>query len=157
MRCAFVIRVCLLGGDAVAIASHQVATANTYAQMFSNLPSCGKPTRLLVYDLHTLQAREKESGERERWYERREGKRERQEAGGKMKREWEKLIVERTLFGIGSTEEGEGEMHRDAQRWREREEISLRECQEAAQPMRPVSLLLRACCRAEYDGLDCCC
>ncbi|CAN0513347.1 unnamed protein product, partial [Ectocarpus sp. 8 AP-2014] len=35
----------------------QVATANTYAQMFSNLPSCGKPTRLLVYDLHTLQAR----------------------------------------------------------------------------------------------------
>ncbi|CAM9517153.1 unnamed protein product [Discosporangium mesarthrocarpum] len=25
--------------------------------MFSNLPSCGKPTRLLVYDLHTLQAR----------------------------------------------------------------------------------------------------
>ena len=24
--------------------------------MFSNLPSCGKPTRLLVYDLHTLQA-----------------------------------------------------------------------------------------------------
>ncbi|CAM9559536.1 unnamed protein product, partial [Choristocarpus tenellus] len=33
----------------------QVATANTYAQMFSNLPSCGKPTRLLVYDLHTLQ------------------------------------------------------------------------------------------------------
>ncbi|CAM9850376.1 unnamed protein product [Ascophyllum nodosum] len=35
----------------------QVATANTYAQMFSNLPSCGKPTRLLVYDLHTLQNR----------------------------------------------------------------------------------------------------
>ena len=33
----------------------KVATANTYAQMFSNLPSCGKPTRLLVYDLHTLQ------------------------------------------------------------------------------------------------------
>ena len=35
----------------------QVATANTYAQMFSNLPSCGKPTRLIVYDLHTLQNR----------------------------------------------------------------------------------------------------
>ncbi|CAM9295406.1 unnamed protein product [Phaeothamnion confervicola] len=35
----------------------QVATANTYAQMFSNLPSCGRPTRLLVYDLHTLQNR----------------------------------------------------------------------------------------------------
>jgi phosphoribosylpyrophosphate synthetase len=35
----------------------QVATANTYAQMFSHLPSCGKPTRLIVYDLHTLQNR----------------------------------------------------------------------------------------------------
>lgn len=35
----------------------QVATANTYAQMFSNLPTCGKPTRLVVYDLHTLQNR----------------------------------------------------------------------------------------------------
>jgi len=35
----------------------QVATANTYAQMFSNLPSCGRPTRLLIYDLHTLQNR----------------------------------------------------------------------------------------------------
>lgn len=35
----------------------QVATANTYAQMLSNLPSCGKPTRLIVYDLHTLQNR----------------------------------------------------------------------------------------------------
>jgi len=35
----------------------QVPTANTYAQMFSNLPSCGKPTRLVVYDLHTLQNR----------------------------------------------------------------------------------------------------
>lgn len=35
----------------------QVPTANTYAQMFSNLPSCGKPTRLLIYDLHTLQNR----------------------------------------------------------------------------------------------------
>lgn len=35
----------------------QVATANSYAQMLSNLPSCGKPTRLVVYDLHTLQNR----------------------------------------------------------------------------------------------------
>jgi ribose-phosphate pyrophosphokinase len=35
----------------------QVATANTYAQMFSNLPSSGKPTRLITYDLHTLQNR----------------------------------------------------------------------------------------------------
>jgi phosphoribosylpyrophosphate synthetase len=25
--------------------------------MFSNLPSCGKPTRLIIYDLHTLQNR----------------------------------------------------------------------------------------------------
>lgn len=35
----------------------QVATANTYAQMFSSLPSCGRPTRLILYDLHTLQNR----------------------------------------------------------------------------------------------------
>lgn len=35
----------------------QVATANSYAQMFSNLPSCGRPTRLVIYDLHTLQNR----------------------------------------------------------------------------------------------------
>ena len=34
-----------------------VATAATYAHMFSSLPSCGKPTRLMVYDLHTLQNR----------------------------------------------------------------------------------------------------
>jgi phosphoribosylpyrophosphate synthetase len=34
-----------------------VATANTYAQLFSHLPSCGRPTRLVVYDLHTLQNR----------------------------------------------------------------------------------------------------
>jgi len=39
------------------ITEGQVATANTYAQMFSNLPSCGKPTRLIIYDLHTLQNR----------------------------------------------------------------------------------------------------
>lgn len=43
---------CRLASD---VARAQVATANTYAQMFSNLPSCGKPTRLLIYDLHTLQ------------------------------------------------------------------------------------------------------
>ena len=35
----------------------QVATANTYAQMLSNLPNCGKPTRVIMYDLHTLQNR----------------------------------------------------------------------------------------------------
>jgi ribose-phosphate pyrophosphokinase len=35
----------------------QVPTANTYAQLFSNLPSCGQPTRLIIYDLHTLQNR----------------------------------------------------------------------------------------------------
>ena len=35
----------------------QVATANTMAQMFSHLPSCGRPTRVMVYDLHTLQNR----------------------------------------------------------------------------------------------------
>jgi hypothetical protein len=35
----------------------QVATAATYAHMFSSLPNCGRPTRLMVYDLHTLQNR----------------------------------------------------------------------------------------------------
>lgn len=35
----------------------EVATANTYAQLFSSLPNCGQPTRLIVYDLHTLQNR----------------------------------------------------------------------------------------------------
>lgn len=35
----------------------EIATASTYAQLFSNLPSCGQPTRLIVYDLHTLQNR----------------------------------------------------------------------------------------------------
>mmetsp|Transcript_21968 Transcript_21968/g.67692 ORF Transcript_21968/g.67692 Transcript_21968/m.67692 type:complete len:349 (-) Transcript_21968:17-1063(-) len=35
----------------------EVATAHTYAQLFSSLPSCGRPTRLVVYDLHTLQNR----------------------------------------------------------------------------------------------------
>jgi ribose-phosphate pyrophosphokinase len=34
-----------------------VPTAHTYAHLFSHLPSCGKPTRLMVYDLHTLQNR----------------------------------------------------------------------------------------------------
>jgi hypothetical protein len=34
-----------------------VATASTYAHLFSSLPSCGTPTRLMVYDLHTLQNR----------------------------------------------------------------------------------------------------
>lgn len=35
----------------------QVATAATHAHLFSSLPDCGKPTRLMVYDLHTLQNR----------------------------------------------------------------------------------------------------
>ena len=35
----------------------QVATANTYAILLSNLPFCGKPTRLMIYDIHTLQNR----------------------------------------------------------------------------------------------------
>ena len=35
----------------------EIATANTLGQFFSCLPSCGKPTRLMVYDLHTLQNR----------------------------------------------------------------------------------------------------
>ncbi|GMI08183.1 hypothetical protein TrRE_jg9260 [Triparma retinervis] len=34
-----------------------VATAASYAHLFSSLPNCGKPTRLMVYDLHTLQNR----------------------------------------------------------------------------------------------------
>jgi len=34
-----------------------IATANTVAQLFCGLPSCGKPVRLLIYDLHTLQNR----------------------------------------------------------------------------------------------------
>ena len=33
----------------------EVATAFTYAQMLSNLPSCGRPTRVMLYDIHTLQ------------------------------------------------------------------------------------------------------
>lgn len=35
----------------------QVATASTYANMFSGLPTCGRPSRLMMYDLHTLQNR----------------------------------------------------------------------------------------------------
>mmetsp|Transcript_10613 Transcript_10613/g.25198 ORF Transcript_10613/g.25198 Transcript_10613/m.25198 type:complete len:349 (-) Transcript_10613:276-1322(-) len=35
----------------------QVATANTLARLFSNLPRIGKPIRVMVYDLHTLQNR----------------------------------------------------------------------------------------------------
>jgi len=35
----------------------QVATASTLARLFSNLPRVGKPTRVMVYDLHTLQNR----------------------------------------------------------------------------------------------------
>jgi phosphoribosylpyrophosphate synthetase len=34
-----------------------VATAATYAHMFSSLPNCGRPTPLMVYDLRTLQNR----------------------------------------------------------------------------------------------------
>jgi hypothetical protein len=33
----------------------EVATANTLAQIISQLPSCGKPTRIMIYDIHTLQ------------------------------------------------------------------------------------------------------
>eukprot|EP00440_Ansanella_granifera_P022914 gb/GFBE01024885.1/.p1 GENE.gb/GFBE01024885.1/~~gb/GFBE01024885.1/.p1 ORF type:complete len:340 (+),score=77.17 gb/GFBE01024885.1/:1-1020(+) len=35
----------------------EVATANALAKMFSNLPSIGRPARLMLYDLHTLQNR----------------------------------------------------------------------------------------------------
>jgi len=35
----------------------QIATASTTAQLFCGLPSSGKPVRLVVYDLHTLQNR----------------------------------------------------------------------------------------------------
>jgi hypothetical protein len=35
----------------------KVATANTYAMLFSSLPSCGKPARLMIYDIHALQER----------------------------------------------------------------------------------------------------
>lgn len=35
----------------------EVATANTLARLLSSLPACGKPTRVMLYDLHTLQNR----------------------------------------------------------------------------------------------------
>ncbi|CAE7700220.1 unnamed protein product, partial [Symbiodinium microadriaticum] len=35
----------------------KVATANTYAMILSNLPSCGKSSRLMIYDIHALQER----------------------------------------------------------------------------------------------------
>ena len=34
-----------------------VATANTMARFLSQLPSCGKPMRVVIFDLHTLQNR----------------------------------------------------------------------------------------------------
>lgn len=37
--------------------THTPTHTQTTKQMFSNLPSCGRPTRLLIYDLHTLQVR----------------------------------------------------------------------------------------------------
>jgi hypothetical protein len=35
----------------------EVATANTLARLLSSLPPCGKTTRVMFYDLHTLQNR----------------------------------------------------------------------------------------------------
>eukprot|EP00607_Mallomonas_marina_P005065 CAMPEP_0182429028 /NCGR_PEP_ID=MMETSP1167-20130531/25459_1 /TAXON_ID=2988 /ORGANISM="Mallomonas Sp, Strain CCMP3275" /LENGTH=218 /DNA_ID=CAMNT_0024612323 /DNA_START=399 /DNA_END=1055 /DNA_ORIENTATION=- len=35
----------------------RVATANTYAVLLSSLPNCGKPNRLMIYDIHALQER----------------------------------------------------------------------------------------------------
>jgi hypothetical protein len=35
----------------------EIATASTMAQLFSHMPSCGNPMRLMMYDLHTLQNR----------------------------------------------------------------------------------------------------
>eukprot|EP00241_Pyramimonas_parkeae_P006808 CAMPEP_0114244866 /NCGR_PEP_ID=MMETSP0058-20121206/11574_1 /TAXON_ID=36894 /ORGANISM="Pyramimonas parkeae, CCMP726" /LENGTH=323 /DNA_ID=CAMNT_0001357847 /DNA_START=123 /DNA_END=1094 /DNA_ORIENTATION=- len=35
----------------------EVATANTLARLLSSLPPCGKTTRVMLYDLHTLQNR----------------------------------------------------------------------------------------------------
>jgi len=35
----------------------EVATANTLCKMLSNMPDPGRPTRVMVYDLHTLQNR----------------------------------------------------------------------------------------------------
>lgn len=35
----------------------RVATANTYSMLLSSLPSIGKPTRIMIYDIHALQNR----------------------------------------------------------------------------------------------------
>lgn len=35
----------------------KVATANTYATLLSNLPSIGRPIRIMIYDIHALQNR----------------------------------------------------------------------------------------------------
>jgi phosphoribosylpyrophosphate synthetase len=35
----------------------KIATANTHALIFSSLPSCGKPSRIMIYDIHALQER----------------------------------------------------------------------------------------------------
>jgi hypothetical protein len=35
----------------------KVATANTYSMLLSNLPSIGAPSRIMIYDIHTLQNR----------------------------------------------------------------------------------------------------
>lgn len=35
----------------------RVATANTYATFISNLPSIGRPIRIMIYDIHALQNR----------------------------------------------------------------------------------------------------
>eukprot|EP00959_Pyramimonas_sp_CCMP1952_P276112 5771516-Pyramimonas_sp.AAC.1 len=35
----------------------EVATANTLARLLSSLPQCGRTTRVMLYDLHTLQNR----------------------------------------------------------------------------------------------------
>jgi phosphoribosylpyrophosphate synthetase len=42
--------------ERVVIEGH-IATANTYSILLSNLPCIGKPNRLMLYDLHTLQNR----------------------------------------------------------------------------------------------------
>jgi phosphoribosylpyrophosphate synthetase len=48
MKCATMERV---------ITEGTVATASTTARLLSNLPSCGRPVRVVTYDLHTLQNR----------------------------------------------------------------------------------------------------
>ena len=35
----------------------RVATANTYSMLLSSLPSIGKPTKIMIYDIHALQNR----------------------------------------------------------------------------------------------------